>query len=86
MYKRGINSIELVKNMNFYLSSGKMAYLSMGGTLDIRRPYNGMYIKNSKIYVSNVTEKIEVGPNTYNIAEFILDKTTIFWSIFMNVI
>lgn len=70
MYKRGINNLEQVKNMNFYLSSNKTSYLSMGGILDIKRPYNGMYIKNSKIFVSNLIEKIEVGQKTYNIAEF----------------
>lgn len=70
MYKRGINNLEQFKNMNFYLSSNKTSYLSMGGILDIKRPYNGMYIKNSKIFVSNVIEKIEVGQKSYNIAEF----------------
>jgi len=69
MYKRGINSLEQFRNMNFYLSSNKTAYLSMGAILDIKKPYNGMYIKNSKIYVSHIIEKIEVGSKTYNIAE-----------------
>jgi hypothetical protein len=69
MYKRGINSLEQFKNMNLYLSSNKTSYLSMGALLDIKKPYNGMYIKNSKIYVSDVIEKIEIGPKTYNIAE-----------------
>ncbi len=69
MYKRGINSLEQFKNMNCYLSSNKSAYLSMGAILDIRKPYNGMYIKNSKIYVSDVIEKIEIGTKSYNIAE-----------------
>jgi len=69
MYKRGINSLEQFKNMNFYLSSNKSAYLSMGAILDIKKPYNGMYIKNSKIYVSHVVEKIEIGAKLYNIAE-----------------
>jgi len=69
MYKRGINSLEQFKNMNFYLSSNKSSYLSMGAILDIKKPYNGMYIKNSKIYVSHVIEKIEIGAKTYNIAE-----------------
>lgn len=70
MYKRGVNSLEQFKNMNFYLSSNKTAYLSMGAILDIKKPYNGMYIKNSKIYLSDIIEKIEIGPKTYNIAEF----------------
>ncbi|MDF2865427.1 MAG: Amylo-alpha,6-glucosidase [Clostridia bacterium] len=69
MYKRGINSLEQFRNMNLYLSSNKTAYLSMGAMLDIKKPYNGMYIKNSKIYVSDVVEKIEIGPKSYNIAE-----------------
>ncbi|MDD2376950.1 MAG: glycogen debranching enzyme N-terminal domain-containing protein [Clostridia bacterium] len=69
MYKRGINNLEQFKNMNFYLSSNKSAYLSMGAILDIKKPYNGMYIKSSKIYVSHVVEKIEIGSKSYNIAE-----------------
>lgn len=70
MYKRGINNLEQFKNMNFYISSNKTSYLAMGGILDIKKPYNGMYIRNSKILVSNVIEKIEVSQKTYNIAEF----------------
>lgn len=70
MYKRGINSLDKIKNMNMYMSSKKTSYLSMGGILDVKKPYNGLYIKSNKIYVSNIAEKIEVGSNTYNVAEF----------------
>ncbi|MEG1705498.1 MAG: hypothetical protein RR290_02855 [Clostridia bacterium] len=70
MYKRGINSLEKVKNMNIYISSNKTTYLSMGAILDIKKPYNGMYIKNNKIYVLDISEKIELESNIYNIAEF----------------
>ena len=59
-YKRGINNIEQAKQVEYVLSNNKNSCLSMSATLDTRKPYNGMYIKDGKIIVENLMEEIEL--------------------------
>jgi hypothetical protein len=64
-YKRGINELEKVKQIEYTLSDNLNTCLSMSGCLEIKKPYNGMYIKNGKIMLSNLIEKIEIKDKVY---------------------
>ncbi len=65
-YKRGMESIEKAKQIEYVLSNNLDACLSMSGVLHAQKPYNGLYIKNGKVIVSNVIEKVEVKDKVYN--------------------
>lgn len=68
-YKRGINNINELRQVEYVLSDGYDTCLSMSACLDVRRPYNGMYIKNGKVILENVIEKIEIKDKVYKLVE-----------------
>lgn len=65
-YKRGIESVEKVKQIEYVLSNNVDTCLSMSGVLHALKPYHGLYIKNGKVIISNFIEKIEVKDKVYN--------------------
>ena len=65
-YKRGINELEKAKKIEYTISNNLDTCLSMSGILEAKKPYNGMYIKNGKIILSNLIEKIEIKDKVYN--------------------
>ena len=68
-YKRGINNINELRQVEYVLSDGYDTCLSMSACLDVRRPYNGMYIKNGKVILENLIEKIEIKDKVYKLVE-----------------
>lgn len=70
-YKRGINNIEQAKLVEYTISNNKNACLSMSATLDTKKPYNGMYIKDGKIIVENLIEEIELKNKLYKVGQVV---------------
>lgn len=68
-YKRGINSLNELRQVEYVLSDGYDTCLCMSACLDARKPYNGLYIKNGKIILENVIEKIEIKDKVYKLVE-----------------
>lgn len=68
-YKRGINNWEKLRQVEYVLSDGYDTCLSMSACLDARKPYNGLYIKNGRVIVENLIEKIEVKDKVYKMVE-----------------
>lgn len=68
-YKRGINNIEQARIIEYTLTDNKNTCLSMSGNLDIRKPYSGMYIQNSKVMLLGLIEKIELKDKEYNMTQ-----------------
>ncbi|MEG2310541.1 MAG: glycogen debranching enzyme N-terminal domain-containing protein [Clostridia bacterium] len=68
-YKRGVNKIDIFKQMEYTLSDNLNTCLSLSATLESKKPYNGMYIKNGKIMLSNLIETIEVKDKIYKVVE-----------------
>lgn len=68
-YKRGINNWEKLRQVEYVLSDGYDTCLSMSACLDARKPYNGLYIKNGRVIVENLIEKVEVKDKVYKMVE-----------------
>lgn len=66
MYKRQIDDIEKIKQIEIYGSSKKGAYYSLSSFLEADKPYNGLYI-NKKVMLENVFETITVDGKSYNL-------------------
>lgn len=68
-YKRGINNVNELRQVEYVLSDGYDTCLSMSACLDVKRPYNGMYIKNGKVILENLIEKVEINDKVYKLVE-----------------
>ncbi len=69
-YKRGINTLDKAKQVEFTLSSNMNAYLFMNATLELKKLYEGLYIKNNKVMLSNIIEKVQMGSKEYTVAGY----------------
>lgn len=69
-YKRGINNIEQAKNLEFCLSNNLNTYLSLTACLETKKPNHGLYIRNNKVMVEDIYEKIDIGSEIYDISNF----------------
>ncbi len=69
IYKRGINNIDSARQVEYTLSNGVDTCLSMSACLETKKPYNGLYIKNGKVIVENIIEKIEIKDKVYKMIE-----------------
>ncbi len=70
MYKRGIDNIEVLKNKEIYTSNYKNAYMSLGGNLNVYKPYHGLYMFKNKVFVEEVVERVELGNDIYRLGDF----------------
>lgn len=68
-YKRGINELDNPKNVEFVLSNGANSCLCMSANLCAKKPYNGLYIKDGKVILENIIEKIEIKDKVYKMIE-----------------
>ena len=76
-YKRGINDINSLKNLQFILTNGIDTCLNLSAGLDSKKIYNGLYIKNAKILVENVFEKIQIKDSVYRIGQVLVGSEKI---------
>lgn len=68
-YKRGIKIKEEPRQVEYVLSDGHDTCLCMSASLGATKPYNGLYIKNGKVIVENIIEKIEIKDKVYKMVE-----------------
>lgn len=68
-YKRGVNSLDKAKQIEYSFSDNVRTCFSMSGLLEFRKPYNGMYIKNGKVMLAQLVEKIELKDKVYKMTE-----------------
>lgn len=68
-YKRGVNSLDKAKQIEYSFSDNARTCFSMSGLLEFRKPYNGMYIKNGKVMLAQLVEKIELKDKVYKMTE-----------------
>ncbi len=77
-YKRGIGKQESLKNIDFLASNiNKNVLTSLSANFGSFKPYNGMYIKNSKILLENVFEEIELKDKIYKMYQLETNSKTI---------
>lgn len=70
-YKREINNIDEYIHKEYILSNGDDICLSLSGILESNKPYHGLYIKNTKVLISNLIEKVEVKNVDYKISDYL---------------
>ena len=68
-YKRGVGSIEQASRLEYTITDNKKTCLSMLANLDIKKPYNGMYIQNAKVKLLTMMDKVCLKDKEYNIGE-----------------
>lgn len=68
-YKREINNYEQARQIEYTLSDNSKNCFCTTGTLQTKKPYHGMYIRNGKVLLQNIVEVFEVEDKTYKIVE-----------------
>ena len=68
-YKREINNYDQARQLEYSLSDNSKVCFCTTGTLQTRKPYHGMYIKDSKVLMENIVETFTVDNSTYKIVE-----------------
>lgn len=68
-YKREINNYDQAKQLEYSLTDNSKVCFCTSGTLQTRKPYHGMYIKDSKVLLENIVETFEIDGTTYKIVE-----------------
>ncbi len=76
-YKRGVNSLEKAKQIEYSFSDHSRACLSMSGCLEFKKPYNGMYIRNGKVLLAQLAERIEIKDKVYKMTELSMTSQNI---------
>lgn len=67
-YKRGISEKEHLRRMPFLISNQKEVISSLTGNFGAHHLYDGLYIKEGRVFVENVIEEIETKNQLYQIA------------------
>lgn len=60
--------MEKAKQVEYVLSDHQDVCLSLSACLEAKKPYHGMYIKNGKVMLANLVEKIEIKDKVYKLA------------------
>ena len=68
-YKREINNYDKARQLEYSISDNSKVCFCTTGTLQTRKPYHGMYIKDSKVLMENIVETFTVDNSTYKIVE-----------------
>lgn len=68
-YKREINNYDQANQLEYSLTDNSKVCFCTNGNLQTKKPYHGMYIKDSKILLENIVETFETENSTYKIAE-----------------
>ena len=70
-YKRKINEINYLHKSSFVTSDKVNTTICLNSDFTVRKPFNGLYIKNGKVIISNLFEQIETKENKYSINNII---------------
>lgn len=68
-YKREINNYEQAKQIEYDFTDNSKVCFCTAGNLQTKKPYHGMYIKDSKVLLENLVETFETDTTTYKIVE-----------------
>ena len=68
-YKREINNYDKARQLEYSISDNSKVCFCTTGTLQTRKPYHGMYIKDSKVLMENIVETFSIDNSTYKIVE-----------------
>lgn len=78
-YKRKINEIKDIRKSEIAISDKEDVCLSLKSDFSVTKPYNGLYIKNGKVIISNIFEEIRtknsinticnISPNSNNVSD-----------------
>ena len=68
-YKREINNYDQAKMLEYSITDNSKVCFCTSGTLQTKKPYHGMYIKDGKVLLENIVEKFEINSNKYKIIE-----------------
>lgn len=68
-YKREINNYDQAKMLEYSITDNSKVCFCTSGTLQTKKPYHGMYIKDGKVLLENIVEKFEINGNKYKIIE-----------------
>lgn len=68
-YKRGVNNIDQAKKLEYMITDNLSTCLSMTANLELKRPYNGMYIQDGKVLMLGMLEKILMNDKEYNMSQ-----------------
>lgn len=70
-YKRKIDNINDVRKSTFTLSDKENVCLNLNSDFTVTKPFNGLYIKNGMLIISNIFETIETKKNRYKIKNIV---------------
>lgn len=59
-YKRKIDEITELRKSEFVLCDKEDVCVNLNSDFSVNKPYNGLYIKNGKVIISNIFEEIEI--------------------------
>ena len=66
-YKRKIDNIENIRKSKIILSDKVSTVLNLNSDFSVDKPFNGLYIKNGKVIISNLYEEISTKEKKYEI-------------------
>ena len=70
-YKRKIDNINDIRKSTFTLSDKENVCLNLNSDFTVTKPFNGLYIKNGMLIISNIFETIETKKNRYKIKNIV---------------
>lgn len=70
-YKRKIDNINDIRKSTFTLSDKESVCLNLNSDFTVTKPFNGLYIKNGMLIISNIFETIETKKNRYKIKNIV---------------
>lgn len=70
-YKRKIDNINDIRKSTFTLSDKENICLNLNSDFTVTKPFNGLYIKNGMLIISNIFETIETKKNRYKIKNIV---------------
>ena len=73
-YKREINEIDSIRKSTFILSDKIDTVLCLNSDFSVNKPFNGLYIKNGKVIISNLIEEFITKTNNYKISNILSVK------------
>ena len=76
-YKRKIDSIENVRKSTFVISDKVNTVICLNSDFSVNKPFNGLYIKNGKVIISNLFEEIITKSNKYKITNILSNNTNV---------
>ena len=78
-YKRETNELDSIRKSTFILNDKIDTVLCLNSDFSINKPFNGLYIKNGKVIISNVIEEFKTKKNNYKNSNVLsINSTNIF--------